>query len=243
MQSPHSVEDDDELLPDTVDLNFAKESLEKIYRMTRLHGIHPERWDRVRRDIRFDDVVSELTGNHNVSKIRCPFHGRDSTPSFTLYRRTNDGWCFGCPPGEQYYDAITLTSRLSDISRPAALEWLEKHWELPTFEEPLEAEEVDVVIEVDYSDLVEPYILKATAALKESADTELALDYMHIFFDAWNLAASAEKLLKNPVDSEEEREESVEEATKLKVKATTKLARVLGQTVIDRILREKDLRT
>lgn len=86
----------EELLPTEIELTFEKSNLYKLYRSGWSQGINPERWDRVRRDIRFEDVVADLTGHSGTTSIRCPFHGRDSRPSFWLYKRTNDGWCFGC---------------------------------------------------------------------------------------------------------------------------------------------------
>lgn len=76
------------------EIDFQRESIQKLYRSGE-GGINPERWERARDEVRFEDVVSELTGERS-GVIRCPFHGRDQHPSFTLYARTNDAYCFGC---------------------------------------------------------------------------------------------------------------------------------------------------
>ena len=76
------------------ELDFGRESVQRLY-LTSTGGINPERWERARDEVRFEDVVSELTG-HREHLLHCPFHGRDRRPSFQLYPRTNDAFCFGC---------------------------------------------------------------------------------------------------------------------------------------------------
>jgi hypothetical protein len=229
--------------PQTIDLTFAKESEDKLRRSIRSTGINPMRWERIRTEVRFDDVVADLLGESGGNSIRCPFHGRDSTPSFNLYRGTNDGWCFGCPPGEQYYDSVLLVSRFNDITRVAAMQWLEKKWNLPPIADiENEEEEREILVEIGFDDLVEPYVFKVARHLDSSQDVELAEDYMRIFFEAWNLNQSGIKKAKEPADSEEERETLIDEANALKTKATIGLARVLGKDVLDRVQLEKTLR-
>ena len=88
--------DDELLLPTETEVNFEKDTLYNLYQTGGSREINPERWDRVRKEIRFEDVVADLTGHSGSTSIRCPFHGSDSRPSFWLYKGTNDGWCFGC---------------------------------------------------------------------------------------------------------------------------------------------------
>ena len=102
-------------IPSELEIKFEKESLYKLYQTGTASGINPERWERVRREIRFEDVVSELYG-HTGESIRCPFHGSDSTPSFWLYKRTNDGWCFGClHEDETVWSVSSGLKRIGDL--------------------------------------------------------------------------------------------------------------------------------
>ena len=174
-----------EQLPTEIELNFEKENLHKLYQTsTAVSGINPERWERVRREIRFDDLVSDLTGQTGTS-IHCPFHGSDSRPSFWLYRGSNDGWCFGCPPHQNYYDHFRFVSKYLDISRIAALRWLEKKWELPDMPStPQENEDEDVVVQLKFEDMQEPYIVKAVRQIQTFKDVELAEDYLCRYFEA-----------------------------------------------------------
>lgn len=96
--------------------------------------IAEERWTRAR-ELDHVTVLSEVLnkGIHG-DVINCPMGlHRDSTPSFTIYRKSNSSFCFGCPlPAKnQAYDNISFISRYFEISKVKALEWLEKHYKLP----------------------------------------------------------------------------------------------------------------
>jgi hypothetical protein len=223
----------EELLPTEIELTFEKSSLYKLYRSGWSQQINPERWDRVRRDIRFEDVVADLTGHSGTTSIRCPFHGRDSRPSFWLYKRTNDGWCFGCPPKEQYYDHVRFVSKYLGISRSAALRWLEKKWELPELADIKPDEEEVDSIELQFADLQEPFILKAIKQVQEFRDVELAEDYLCHYF-------KATQCMKFSEDAKKEGEP--EDAAALEVKATLTLARALTKEERDRIFAYKQVR-
>jgi hypothetical protein len=225
----------DEFLPDEIDVNFEKTSLHKLY-STGFNGeINPERWERVRTEIRFEDVVSEVAGISGSTSIRCPFHGRDSTPSFFLYKGTNDGWCFGCPPKEQYYDQVRFVSRYLDISRVAALRWLERKWELPAIAD-LEGDVEDVVeghTVLSFEDLQEPYIRKAIRQVQEFKDVELAEDYLTHYF----------KSIQNMKFADDAKKEGEgEDATAYEEKASRILARALGREELGHIFARKQAR-
>ena len=99
---------------------------------SRTHGINPARWERANDEINFQDLVEEFTGKRSSNRaISCPFHGPDRTPSFYFYPAHNNGFCFGCPPGEQFYDNIRFVARTLSVSRLKALLWLEKNQGLP----------------------------------------------------------------------------------------------------------------
>jgi hypothetical protein len=116
--------------------------------------IAPERWERVRNEIVFKDLAEEILSRAHLwhmsgNKINCPFHGSDSTPSFTFYDESNSASCFGCPgtPKDQFYDNVNFIAKYFGINKVAALQWLEKHFKLPPIAgqpiEPDEEEEED----------------------------------------------------------------------------------------------------
>lgn len=142
--------------------------------------IAPERWERVRDEIDFVGLIEELmskagTWYRDGNAIRCPFHGSDSTPSFTLYPHTNSAYCFGCPPPKQNqtYDTINFVAKWFGISKGKALEWVEKRFKLPhigstpapDYEEDEEDEEYSLTVE----DLA-PVYLKVAPTLIENVD-------------------------------------------------------------------------
>jgi len=224
---------DDELLPTEEDLNFEKDTLYKLYQTGGSREISPERWDRVRRDIRFEDVVADLTGHSGSTSIRCPFHGSDSRPSFWLYKGTNDGWCFGCPNREQYYDHVRFVAKYLDIKKPAALRWLEKKWDLPPILDVIEEEEDGgPPIKLSFADLQEPYMLKAIKQVQEFKDVELAEDYLCYYFKSMQLMKFAEDAKKQGEG---------EDALELEAKAATTLAGVLGKEEVGRIFTRKQI--
>jgi hypothetical protein len=154
--------------------------------------INPARWDRVREEINFQDLVQELTGHHSHDKIRCPFHGIDRTPSFGFYPKNNNGFCWGCPPGEQFWDNVSFVAKHFSIDKVKALLWLESTNNLSAIpdledEEAEEAEEAEITCE----DLKEPFVIQAgeevqACAKKEGADSalQLATEYIRIYFNA-----------------------------------------------------------
>jgi DNA primase len=147
--------------------------------------INPARWERVREEINFQDLVGELTGLTSHGKIRCPFHGTDSTPSFAFYPAKNNGWCFGCPPHEQFYDNVNFVAKHFAISKTKALLWLEKTNNLtaiPDVEDEQDEEEDTVTI--TFEDLAPLYIIQAAAHIQATQDVELAEDYIKRYFEA-----------------------------------------------------------
>jgi len=218
----------EEQLPPIEELDFERESVRKLYR-SGANGINPERWERARDVIRFDDVVFELTGRRD-SVIRCPFHGKDSRPSFTLYNRTNDAYCFGCPPGKMYYDSVIFASKYMEISRVHALQWLEKKWGLPRLSDvPLEGEEDEEETLLGFWDLAEPFIVKAGREVQNVRDPELAEDYIRIYFTALGLEKAASAAEKDPEGNPGD----------LHLQAALELARALGKDKLSSIADRK----
>lgn len=145
-------------------------------------GISDLRWERVRTGVDIRDLIY-LLHSRRGSVIRCPFHGRDSKPSFNIYTGTNTAFCFGCPEGDGFWDTIKLVARTMDISRTKALRWLEREYGLPALageeppdhEEPLdldaaladEPEDNTILLEVD--DLRDCYIRMARDLVLERA--------------------------------------------------------------------------
>jgi hypothetical protein len=142
-----------------------------------------ERWERAKTEISFKDMVEEiLTKDHawklNGNKINCPFHGTDSTPSFTLYEDTNSASCYGCPgtPRDQFYDNVKFVSMYFNINRVMALEWIEKHYKLPrianqTIQEEDEDEE-DEDVKFTVKDLSPAYLALAPTLVESVADAK-----------------------------------------------------------------------
>lgn len=182
----------DELLPtqepetDSDELDFDKSDITKLdMAQSRVHGINPARWERANEEVNFQDLVEEFTGHRSNDKISCPFHGTDSTPSFGFWPHQNDGFCFGCPPGEQYYNNISFVSRWFSFSRVRALLWIEKNYNLPPLDDvKLEDEEEEEEITVDLADLTEAYIRQARREVQQHQDPELALGYIQKFYEA-----------------------------------------------------------
>jgi hypothetical protein len=177
---------ENDFLPEPEDIEIERANLSKLYSRGEALGINPERWIRVREQIIFSDLIYELTGRRTES-ISCPFHGRDSNPSFFIYSpaRGNCAWCFGCPPGSQLYDSIRFTSLFLDINRVKALQWLEKTWNLPPLEDiSPEDEEEERTITLEFTDVREPYIKFAKNDVKINNDPQLAEEYLRIYFTA-----------------------------------------------------------
>jgi len=198
--------------PEPEDIDFARETANKLYQLGDAKGINPLRWERVQDEILFSDVVEEVLGKVG-SPISCPFHGTDSTPSFYVYppARGNVGFCFGCPPptSNQIYDSVKLVSMVFDINRVKALTWLEKKWNLPPMEDVVIEKDEEEEISLEFDDLSEPYILKAAKDIQATRDLELANEYLRIYF----LANRDQTALP--------------------------LARVLGREVVQRVMRTK----
>lgn len=236
---------DENFLPEVEDLEIHRKNISRVYAST-YRTVNPERWERAKQDIPFDDVVSDLYGQSG-SKISCPFHGRDSTPSFTFYRSPNDAFCFGCPSGEGYYDSVIFVSRYMGVNRLQALKWLEDKYELPpladvedaeTYLEEEETEEEASFVTLTYEDLVEPYIIRATTDIQATKDVHRALDYLNLYFKAEHFTAQAEEVRKHH-DDPEEAQEAVRE---LMAQAAVTLAGVLGRSTLTALALKKDLR-
>jgi hypothetical protein len=219
--------------PDVLDVDFQKRTADKLYRAGAIRGINPRRIERIREDVRFDDVVSHFVRNVG-DKISCPFHGTDSTPSFQVYRGSNDGFCFGCPAGKGYYDHIRFVKESLGCTWVAALKWIEKEFELPDLPDVIieQDEDEEITTEVTFTDLSEPFLVRAVKDVRTTKDYELALEYIHVYFGALAFEDGADEAKKA---------REPEEATKLHFKAAMRLARVLGQEAVNRILDDKEL--
>ena len=152
-----------------------------------LQEIPDERWERVRENVDIIDLVSDLTGNQVRGKaISCPFHGRDSRPSFYIYPDTNSCYCFGCPPGDNYFDPIKFVAKSMELSPVQALLWLERNYDLPELEiqdiEPEEDEEDTWLIEVP--DLKDSYFKRVRGNLTAQPNVKSAKTYLGIYWES-----------------------------------------------------------
>jgi hypothetical protein len=224
---------DENLEPAEVeDVDLQKSTLNKLYQCGAARGINPKRKERIHEEVRFDDLIADLTG-HTGEFISCPFHGSDSSPSFKIYRGSNDGFCFGCPPGKGYYDHIRFVKEIRGVSWVEALRWIEKKYDLPPLPDvDYEDEEDEATIQITYTDLCEPYLQKASRDVLLSKDSELADEYIRIYFESADLIRMAEEARKQG---------EVEEADKLEIRATTRLAKVLGHKMLESIMSSKEV--
>jgi CHC2 zinc finger len=152
--------------------------------------VNPERWTRITDLIRFEDVVGMFVDRyHHQQVISCPFHGRDSKPSFHLYRRSNDAYCFGCPNGKGYYDHVRFVAAMHGGSMLGALKWLEREFKLPKMRdvnsEQYADDHAEEFVTVRFRDLLEPYIQHAARDVALTKDIDLAKEYLEILFCAW----------------------------------------------------------
>jgi hypothetical protein len=216
----------DELYPDE-DIELKRRTADELWQ-SGFYQTNPARWERARKEIRFEDVVRDLHGTNSL-RISCPFHGRDSNPSFQIYPRTNDAHCYGCPESEKDYDAVDFTAKKLDMNRGEALVWLEKHYELPPLDdvlvEPDEDEEEAATApepSLSFADLRGPYLPLIVRRLQETRDAEHAQQYAAVLFEAW-----PER------DDEAEPEEQS--------KRLMQMARVLGRVVVERVKAQKGM--
>jgi DNA primase len=201
--------------PEPEDIDFDRKVAEELGHSS--YTINPLRWERVRNDVRFEDVVEELTGKTGQT-ISCPFHGPETVPSFRFYRSSNSGWCFGCPAGTQFYDAIAFTSRLLEINRLRALKWLEKEFNLPPLDD-VQSDEQDSeeeTLNCSFEDLVPAFISAARKQIQATQDVTIAQEYLKIYFQAEDLTGKSA--------NEEEKQQ-----------AAIMLAEVLGKDTLNSI--------
>jgi hypothetical protein len=147
--------------------------------------VNPERWTRIKELIRFEDVVGMfIPGHYGQQVISCPFHGRDSKPSFHLYRRTNDAYCFGC---SKYYDHVRFVAAMHGGSMLRALKWLEREFKLPRMadvnSEQYADDQKEEFVTVRFRDLLEPYI-RFAARLRSAP-----LRFARIRFAPWRFVS------------------------------------------------------
>lgn len=180
------------ITPSSDDFEWVQEEVDKIYRSTT--DISIERWNRARWEVDFHDLVislleeGKLLRNYQGNKISCPFHGTDSTPSFTFYPGSNSAFCFGCepPPTNQFYDNVRFVSALYGISKRDALKWIEKKFKMPALAEIVEGpvtsdQEEEEVVTLTFDDLKEPFLVYASV-LDKDADKAAAM--LEAFFKA-----------------------------------------------------------
>jgi hypothetical protein len=172
----------------------------------------------------------EIDGNHyywsRVSDVsQATTNGRvvDLTVTGTESFTTKLGVVHNCPPGEQYYDAVTFTAKRLGVSKLAALQYLEKQFGLPPIDDieiaDLEEERDGGYVELKFPDLKRAYIEHAAKDVQTAKDVELAIEYIEILFDCW------------PSRAEEKADPQAGDPLPL--------ARVLGKTTLDFILARK----
>jgi len=207
-----------------VSIEFGRESAYAVDRAVFGDSNLIARWDRIREEVSFPDLIASEEGTRE-QKISCPFHGRDRNPSFQIYRRSNDAYCYGCPEGSKLYDSVRFIKAKYGLSALQAIVWLEKHFGLPPLEgdEDLDDDDEDSdekTVSIGFADMAEPYRQHAAAAFLADPDPEMAREYIEIYFDA--------------LPDKKEDPESPEELLK-----AVSLARVLGSAAIEAIKKKR----
>lgn len=164
-------------------------------------GISPMRWDRVREECDVRDIM-DILHDRRGNPCSCPFHGRDSKPSFYFFPQNNSCFCFGCPDGDGAWDPIKLVSRSLDVSNTRALLWLEKEFKLPPLEndtsteeavidlteDPEAEEEADPPLLATVDDLRDSFILHAASTIAKQASSDGVVALARGFHEAYFLA-------------------------------------------------------
>lgn len=93
------------------------------------------RVERIREAVRITSLLSELgyrvVDDEREQQFGCDLHGtRDGKPSARVYPSSNSWYCFACG---KYRDAIKTVMDKMEIDFRAALAWLEKTYNLPTY--------------------------------------------------------------------------------------------------------------
>ena len=165
------------------DVEFSRAASQALYGTE----IAEQRWLRANTEVRFEDVVQELTGKYGRA-ISCPFHGIDSTPSFYIYSGKNNGFCFGCPPHEGFFDNTRFVAKFLNFSRTKALKWIERKWNLPVIDDVIideeEEYETEITTKLEFADLSEHYLKFAAADIQDAQEPELAEQYLRIYYEA-----------------------------------------------------------
>ena len=93
------------------------------------------RSERIREAVRITDLLSEL--GYGVQPVEreqqfgCDLHGtRDSKPSARVYPDSNSTYCFACGKSR---DVIRTVMDKMELDFKAAMAWLEKTYNLPTY--------------------------------------------------------------------------------------------------------------
>lgn len=168
---------------DSLVVEFSAAEAAKLLR----DGINPARWERVREEIDFWELVDMLVDRSDQGRrgnaIRCPFHGRDSTPSFQIYSHSNNAYCWGCQHGDQFWDQIKFTARILNKTSRQALKWLEKEFKLPVLPElhgDVE-EEIDEskTFTLEVEDLAPTYVRTVRAYARRHRDCDGVSEEVH----------------------------------------------------------------
>jgi len=169
---------------DIEDIEFSREEARKLLGSS-YKQISEKRWNRIRELIDFRDLVLDISGKRaKGDAISCPFHGRDSNPSFHLYTRSNDAYCFGCPPGDQYWDHTKFVSRILGMTRVGALKWIEDKYNLPKIEDDIEEVDEEHIILLTFDDVKETFIKKVRELINQEKDDKISLlrDLMKFYY-------------------------------------------------------------
>ena len=109
-------------------------------------GISDARWQRAQMAVDVRSLIKDLFGLSG-SPISCPFHGRDSKPSFYIFPAENNTWCWGCGEEKGWRDTIRIVDdHFGFEDKVKALKWLESNYPMPPLPEGDSYVAPDIVI-------------------------------------------------------------------------------------------------
>jgi len=154
------------------------------------------RWERINEEVSIKELIADLYDGESRDLFNCPFHGRDSRPSFKVYPEKNNAWCFGCPDNTGFYDCVRFAAAIWECSHLKAIALIEKQYNLPPLgPDPDDYDEDDEddydvdrdgnrLVRLTIPDLLEPFIKHSAYEILQNPVPHVAREYIRIFFDS-----------------------------------------------------------
>jgi len=98
----------------------------------------------------------------NGNKLTCPFpahsNGKESTPSFVVYPKTNTFWCYGCGTGSAPVDFVANMESISVVNAAKKIICLFEGKDVIDIERDTESYSVKFGLYLDFSNIVYNFI-------------------------------------------------------------------------------------